>query len=714
MSTLDEQNRKQVQAVVSRNVAVFSAPPVQTPGGVAVDGPLLGNGDIGAAIGGTPGHVRVFLSKNDFWRLCGHYGTSTKVAGSLELLFPSLEGATWRVEQRLWDATTILRLETAAGALNLRLWVAATSNVLVLELESDGVEAGFAVNLLPLGEACADTGDGVAPAARWMDKSYTREVAEPTAVACAVSVGGSNRAEGRVAPGAPVTLVVGMASRFSGESYREQAIALAGGADTGCLRELRAEHEEWWAQYWGKAWVELDDPVVEQRYYQSHYVMGSCCRDRQFPPSIFGTWTTTNDPAWSGDYHLNYNYQAPFYALYSSNRIEQASVFHSPVLAFMPRGRWYAREVWNCRGVHYPVGIGPRGDESTFEHTLSDYVRPEHMERGGLFYGQKSNASYCAVNMAFHWYHTYDETYAREVYPFVLEVANFWEDYLRFENGRYVIRGDSVHEGSGENMNPVLSLGLVRMVLVLALDMGAALGVDAGRHEKWRHILDHLSAYPMFEKDGRTVFRLSEEGYAWHGDNTLAIQHVYPAGQLGLDSDPALLAVARQTMDVMGRWRDFNGTNSLYPAAVRVGYDPAALLRELHDMIVAIGLPNGFTRDNPHGIENCSTVPNTVNEMLLQGHEGVLRFFPGWPAGRDARFVNLRARGAFLVSAERKGGVVGCVRIRSEKGRPCVIQNPWPGRSVRLIRAGVPEEVHGGRRISFPTRPGMEVRLELL
>jgi hypothetical protein len=97
--------------------------------------------------------------------------------------------------------------------------------------------------------------------------------------------------------------------------------------------------------------------------------------------------------------------------------------------------------------------------------------------------------------------------------------------------------------------------------------------------------------------------------------------------------------------------------------------------------------------------------------MLVQGHEGVLRFFPVWPADRNARFWNLRAEGAFLVAAERKNGTILSVSIRSEKGRPCTVQNPWPGRSVQLIRNGKPGETVTGLRFGFPTERDEEIVL---
>jgi hypothetical protein len=183
------------------------------------------------------------------------------------------------------------------------------------------------------------------------------------------------------------------------------------------------------------------------------------------------------------------------------------------------------------------------------------------------------------------------------------------------------------------------------------------------------------------------------------------IQHIYPAGAIGLDSDPKLLEISRNTIRVMGRWRDGNGMNSFYPAAVLVGYDPEIILKELRGMIETIGEANGFTRGNVHGVENCSIVPNTVNEMLCMGNQHVLRIFPVWPKSKDARFMNIRAWDAFLVSSELKSGTVQYVKIFSERGRDCTLVNPWPGKKVVLTRSGKKAETLEGERITFKTQP---------
>ena len=293
----------------------------------------------------------------------------------------------------------------------------------------------------------------------------------------------------------------------------------------------------------------------------------------------------------------------------------------------------------------------------------------------------------------------------------MLEVAAFWEDYLKFENGRYVIYDDSIHEGSGPDFNPILSLGLVRCTFELATDMSTALGIDAGRREKWQHILKNLSKFLTQEKDGATVFRLTEKGLAWVDGNTLCLQHVYAAGAIGLDSDPKLLEISRNTVRAKSRWRDGNAMNSMYAAAIRVGYDPEIILKELRGMVQEIGDINGFTKGNVHGVENCSIVPNAINEMLCMGHQHVLRVFPVWPKSKDARFMNIRAWDAFLVSNALKGGRVQYVKIYSEKGRDCTLVNPWPAKAADVYRDGKKVETLNGDRIAIKTETGATVGL---
>jgi hypothetical protein len=72
-------------------------------------------------------------------------------------------------------------------------------------------------------------------------------------------------------------------------------------------------------------------------------------------------------------------------------------------------------------------------------------------------------------------------------------------------------------------------------------------------------------------------------------------------------------------------------------------------------------------------------LPSVINECMMQSYNGTIRLFPNWPQDSDAEFFNLRAAGAFLVSASLKNGTVNSIQINSEAGGTLKIIVPWTG-----------------------------------
>ena len=628
---------------------------------------------------------------------------------------PGLVGASYQVDQSLYDATTLARFEKGGKAVSMKTYVAATQDLLVISLSAEGEEpvegsvilepAGSEVPFPGIRES-GTTADGI----RYLTRAFEDSSVEIPAKAAAAMLAKTG-ADGSftLSPGKPMTIVCAFSSNFKSDDCLQTAIDNL--ITIGDLRRIREEHERWWKEYWERSYVSIPDPDIERQYYVSLYGMACCSRDPDFPPPLFGTWITQEPPWWMADYHLNYNFMAPFYGLYSANRLEQADTYDAPILASIPIGEFYSDKVCGIPGgIMLPVGIGPLGIETT---RWSDYMEKNHgdwrkngnIEAGGMFWGQKSNSAYAVVNLSMRFYHTWDKDYATKVYPFVKGVAIFWENYLTKEGDRYVIYNDAIHEGTVGTMNPIASLGLVRMVFDTASDMSELLGVDEDKRSVWKERRSHLAEFPLQERDGKTVFRYTERGVDWWPDNTLGLQQVYPAGQVGLASDPELLQVAWNTVDVMRRWKDFNGTNSFFPAAVRVGYPADSIYTHLKEYSLHT-YGNGFQKDNPHGDENWSTVPNTINEMMCMGHQGIVRLFPGWPKDKDASFHQIRVEGAFLVSSEINGGTIGEVTLLSEKGRDLTMLNPWPGRSVRITTPDRGTISAQGDTIRIKTVPG--------
>ena len=149
------------------------------------------------------------------------------------------------------------------------------------------------------------------------------------------------------------------------------------------------------------------------------------------------------------------------------------------------------------------------------------------------------------------------------------------------------------------------------------------------------------------------------------------------------------------------------------PGAVRVGYPSDKILSYLKKRIEMDGYPNSWFVQGGGGIETLAAVPLTINEMLLQSYEGIIRVFPNWNRKKDASFENLRAYGAFLVTSTLKEGLIQGVTLVSEKGRVCKIENPWKGRPVQVIRENGKADILYGEYLQIPTVVGEKVELNL-
>jgi len=106
--------------------------------------------------------------------------------------------------------------------------------------------------------------------------------------------------------------------------------------------------------------------------------------------------------------------------------------------------------------------------------------------------------------------------------------------------------------------------------------------------------------------------------------------------------------------------------------------------------------------------ENLS-LPAVINECLLQSYSGVIRLFPNTTRLGKAGFRDLRAAGAFLVSASWDGKAVADVTLKSEKGARARVANPWNSAKVEVRAMPAGPAISAVQRqglLEFPTKPG--------
>jgi alpha-L-fucosidase 2 len=613
---------------------------------------------------------------------------------------PGLSGAGYHVVQDIAHAQVKGTYTLGGSTLNTTSWESATENLFVTSMTLTGggnQTASFTVQ----------NGSGAAPTVSTSGSTLNADVAadgtngNPLARLSSRVIGGSptiagNKISVTLTPGTTYTFVSSALSNIDSSGYQASATSMVGNLAQADVNTLSTAHQNWWSNYWSQSYVQIPDKKVEKSWYGSLYLLACVSRDGEYAPGLWGNWIT-GAMNWNGDYHTNYNYQAPFYAALSTNHIDQMGSYDQPVLDWMTRGQQLAQQN-GFQGVLYPVGISPKG-------TSADTS----------LHNQKSNAVNLATDMIMRFQQTRDTTYAAKVYPYLKQVGLFWQNYLTKDSaGTYNITNDAPQEDNAyPQTNSILSLGLVHLLFQGLTDMSTALGQDSGSRAAWNDINAHLAPLPTMSRNNQTVFRETSDGASWVDDgNDIDIQAVYPGSQVGLDSDPTVLLTARNTIGQLnGAWHGGNAPTTFYPAAARVGYDPATILSNMDTEATSNSYNNLGIFHNGGGIENLNVVTSGLDEMLLQSFQNDVKVFADWPANTNAKFGDLMAAGNFLISSSKANNAVQYVRAVSQKGGNLVVTNPWPGQSPQVYRNGAAAGTASGTKITLATAAGETITL---
>lgn len=662
-------------------------------------GAMCANGDLGVVFDQDDRGLLIHISKCDFWKFTpgAHKDGGIKTVGSLRI--KNVDLSEYNIKQYFDKGL----LECKFGNTEIDFFVA-PENLIYFEIKAPAPEVFPAVEI-EIPDTCnsqnSESDDnGI--------KYYTRrfcgkELSRESAVTVCLRELETNKDNGLT----NTRFCVSVATNFDDAQYTSKAADMVLNCD---YDRDKIRTEEKWQKFFSASKVTVEDKEIEKFYNSSLYHLAGCMGNKEFPPGLFGNFITDDFFPWAGDYHMNYNYEAPYYCIFSSNHPELFDGYMAPVNDMREDAKKFAK-LFGCNGYAFPVSFGPKA--------LDVYTQEDCKEHGILFLGQKSHAAYACVIPLMHWFAEYDKDYALEnYYDFVFNTALFWEDYLVKEKGRYVIKNDAAHEipyyrgekfryithkGQIEAVNAINSLGLVKLLFSGIYDMAKELGLNSEKYALWEDIIANLSDFPTFIKHGKKCFRYSRRGIRWRDDNTVGLQHIYPASQIGFSSGEKLLKIAKNTYFINDRRLDDNGSNSYLPAGARIGVDPKFLIDGIRMNIKEFGLPNRLFRHHGGGIEHLTTVPATVNEMLMQSFEGVIRLFPCWDKKMSASFENLRADGAFLVSAELRNEEIESLKIKSLRGRPCNVECAEIKSVVREADKKEIPFIRNGNTISFET-----------
>lgn len=483
-------------------------------------------------------------------------------------------------------------------------------------------------------------------------------------------------------------------------------------------RAIQKESEAFWKDYWSRSAVALDDPELERLWYHNQYWLGCCLREGKVLPGLWGNWTSGHiGTAWHGDYHMNYNTQQMFWGVFSSNHADQHLPYIEVVENLLPMAEATAKQQFGLAGAYFPHSAYPAPSQAV------PYPAPPWAY-------EICETPWTVQSLWWHYLYTLDEALLRRVYRPLKEAAQFVAAFAKRGNdGKFHLNPTVSPENWGFtvdqrlNQDCIMDLALARFLLSAVVEASEKLGVDDGERRQWAEVRANLASYPTAESPQGEVWidvRNAPAGWIYNVPVTLA--PVFPGEQVGLGGEARDLEIARRTAATV---RLEGGNDIVYQPLIRARLGMLDL-DWFKDEVRYCQAPNGIVQDRVRqtggryaettnfdfmmrmGVwtENLS-LPAVLNECMLQSYSGVLRLFPNTVKLGPAGFRNVRARGAFLVSAAWDGKRVSPVEISSEKGGVARIANPWhPDRATVTA-------LPGGRAVTAETDGGV-IRFETI
>ncbi|WP_141692473.1 glycosyl hydrolase family 95 catalytic domain-containing protein [Paenibacillus pectinilyticus] len=458
------------------------------------------------------------------------------------------------------------------------------------------------------------------------------------------------------------------------------------------MQLLLESHQDWWHRYYPASYLKVPDQRINAFYWMQMYVLASATRADRPALDLMGPWfEVTPWPAiW-----WNLNIQLSYSPIYTANRLELGES--------LCRLLDHAQEALiNNVPASYRYDAAAIGRVSSF-----DCVSPVTDEHGNLLW-----------TVFYYWeqyrYSMDDEMLREHVYPLLRRSVQYYIHLLtEGEDGRYHLPVSVSPEYAIPAANTNYDLSLLRWGCETLLASCKRLDIQDEGIERWRDVLNRLVDYPVDETGymiGTDVPLLESHRHYSH------LMMIYPLSLVHYEQEEnrALIEHSLEhwlSLPELFAGFSWTGAASLY-AAIGKGNRSLHYLRQLLDRELQF---NTLYKEKGPCLETPLSGAASLQEMLLQSWGDTIRVFPAvpdeWP---DIVFHQMRAEGAFLVSAVREQGATRFIRIRSLAGEPCnLLTDMKLPLQAALLDENANLEPKNDRIISLLETEGNYTRIEL-
>ena len=686
------------QAYLSRHDMVWDTMP-----GDYFEAPFVGNGLLGTIVfkdNLQPNTLRFEIGRTDVYDHrskdlpIAHYGGRIPIGQLLLSTAGDIKDISLRTD--LWNAEIHGNIQTTLGRISFRCFVPTGDNVIVLNVKTSPKEQKAVCRFRPqqavssryLAQPLRDKGFVYMP-----NPPLREEILNGIPVVTQPLTMGDDFATAwheRKQTDSTRTIMVTVANRWaktrqpsSGSAI--DAVATIKNAEKKSISTLERVHRDWWHAYYPKSFVTFPDARMESFYWIQQYKLASATRSDKPVIDLMGPWykATVWPCLW-----MNLNVQLSYYTTGITNHLDLEEPLYRLIEKHRDQLVLNVPEEFrdDCAALGNPVGydelVNPvfLTTDRTTDREMNIIVLPWLMQQ---FY--------------VHNKRTMDEERLRNsIFPLMKKTYNV---YLRIlykgDDGLYHIPLTFSDE-YGKAQETSMNIALARWGFKTLLDICSRLKINDPLVPVWKDRLVKMADY-----------HTNENGIMIGKDVPFAKPHrhyshmlgIFPFYETNIEDNIAAIPILKKTVQ---HFTDVDGDNCMYKfsgassiwSSLSNGDSALKWVNRSLDIFPRIGeipkiptcTPNTMycERGNPT-FESPISSSRSMLDMLVQSWGNTIRVFPATPSSwKDASFYQLRAEGAFLVSAKRENGKTRFIHIKSLAGEPCIIQSDFPA-EIKVI-----------------------------
>lgn len=446
-----------------------------------------------------------------------------------------------------------------------------------------------------------------------------------------------------------------------------------------------------WTRLRARAATGTPDPELEATYLRfGRYLTITASRDA-LPINLQGLWLSNNTPDWYSDYHTDINVEMNYWLADRAALSDSVEVFADYCLAQLPAWSDQTRLLFNDPRNRFR---NTNGKVAGWAIAFSTNI----YGGSGWWWHPGGNAWLC-MTLFEHYEYTMDRDYLARIYPLLKGAVEFWE-------ARLVETPDGLvddHDLSPEH-GPQDARGITyAQELVWHLFTRYRTATDTlGRDRRYGRTITALRDRLYLPKVSPTTGSLEE----WMSSDDLGeprhrhlspLVGFFPGDRITYDSgsplvDGVRVLLERRGMDSFGwacAWRaacwarlhDADRAYALIGTVMRPSADNGnGSAANLFDMY-SLGDRTIFQIDANLG------APAAMLEMLLYSRPGVIELLPALPAAwHTGSVTNIGARGGFTVNLSWRAGRVESATVTSVGGTSTTVRSGDWSRTVTLRR----------------------------